>query len=84
MSKCTPRIAEDSCPVVPYLTIPRFAAESGYSPEAIRAKMKAGVWVEGVVWKKAPDGRILISVRGYELWVDGQQQAEIQRRACAA
>lgn len=70
--------------MVPYKTITQFAAESGYTPEAIRAKIKAGVWLEGIVWKKAPDGHVLISIRGYELWVDGQQQAELQRRACAA
>lgn len=70
--------------MVPYMTIPRFAAETGYTPEAIRAKIKGGVWLEGIVWKKAPDGHVLISVKGYELWVDGQQLAELQRRACAA
>lgn len=70
--------------MVPYMTIPRFAAETGYTPEAIRAKIKGGVWLENIVWKKAPDGHVLISLRGYELWVDGQQVAELQRRACAA
>lgn len=70
--------------MVPYMTIPRFSAETGYSREAIRAKISGGVWLEGIVWKKAPDGHVLISVRGYELWVDGQQMAELQRRGCAA
>lgn len=66
-----------------YKLIPRFAADTGYTPESIRQKIKTGVWLEGIVWKKAPDGHVLISVRGFELWVDGQQQAELQRRACA-
>lgn len=70
--------------MLPYLTIDKFAAESGYTEDAIRAKIKSGVWLEGVVWKKAPDGRVLVSTRGYELWVDGQQLAEFQRRAYAA
>lgn len=70
--------------MLPYVTIDKFATESGYSEDAIRAKIKSGVWLENVVWKKAPDGRVLISPRGYELWVDGQQLAELQRRACAA
>jgi hypothetical protein len=70
--------------VLPYLTIGKFAAESGYSEDAIRAKIKTGVWLEGVVWKKSPDGRVLISTRGYELWVDGQQLQELHRLACAA
>lgn len=70
--------------MVPYMTIKRFASETGYTPEAIRTKIKSGVWLEGIVWKKAPDGHVLISLRGYELWVDGQQMAELQRQACAA
>lgn len=70
--------------MLPYLTIGKFAAESGYSEDAIRAKIKTGVWLEGVVWKKSPDGRVLISTRGYGLWVEGQQLAELHRLACAA
>jgi hypothetical protein len=53
-----------------YVTIGKFAEESGYSEEAIRAKIKAGVWLQDVVWKKAPDGRILIDIDGYKMWVE--------------
>jgi hypothetical protein len=67
-----------------YLTVDKFSAESGYTEEAIRAKIKAGVWLEGIVWRKAPDGRVLISPEGYRLWVEGQQLKELQRQACAA
>lgn len=67
-----------------YMTIDKFAAESGYSEDAIRAKIKTGVWLEGIVWRKAPDGRILISEEGYGRWVEGFQLQELQRRASAA
>jgi hypothetical protein len=70
-------IAEESDEVLRYLTIPKFSAESGYTEDAVRAKMKAGVWLEGVVWVKAPDGRILISVEGYETWVEGNMLAAV-------
>jgi hypothetical protein len=53
-----------------YLTISRFAALTGYSEDAVRAKIKQGVWLESVVWKKAPDGRILIDAEGFQLWVE--------------
>jgi hypothetical protein len=36
-----------------YLTIGKFAEESGYSEDAVRAKIKTGVWLEGIVWRKA-------------------------------
>ena len=62
-----------------YVTIPKFYEMSGYTEDAIRAKIKGGVWLEGVVWKKAPDGRILINPEGYEKWVEGKQVSELQR-----
>lgn len=64
-----------------YLTIRKFAAESGYSEDAIRAKIKNGVWLEGIVWTHAPDGRVLIDIEGYGKWVEGKQGSELQRRA---
>ncbi len=55
-----------------YLTIDKFSEVSGYTKEAIRSKIKRGQWLEGREWKKAPDGRNLISIEGYEQWVEGQ------------
>lgn len=63
-----------------YLTIGKFAEESGYTEDAIRAKIKTGVWLEGIVWKKAPDGRVLIDTEGYEAWVEGKQVFEPSKR----
>lgn len=53
-----------------YVSIEKFAAEHGYTPEAVRNKIKRGDWPKGWVWKKAPDGRILICLEGFELWVE--------------
>jgi len=55
-----------------YLTIRKFAAESGYSEIAIRSKIHSGIWMLDQVWKKAPDGRVLIDVEGYHKWVEGE------------
>lgn len=55
-----------------YLTIKKFASESGYTENAIRTKICRGVWPEGSVWLTAPDGRQLIDVQGYEAWVTGE------------
>src|SRR5690606_9994719 len=57
------------------VTIDRFAEISGYTAVAIRTKIERGVWPEGV-YIRAPDNRILISIRGYEEWAEG--------RACAS
>lgn len=53
-----------------YVTIPIASAITGYSTKAIRRKIEAGVWVEGREFRRAPDGHILISLRGYESWVE--------------
>lgn len=56
--------------MIRYQTIAKFSEGSGYSEDAIRTKIRDAVWVEGEVWRKAPDGRILIIVEGYESWVE--------------
>jgi hypothetical protein len=66
--------------MIRYLLVPKFCAESGYTDDAVRAKIKSGVWLEGLVWRKAPDGRILIDVEGYERWVEGKMLADLQQR----
>ena len=64
-----------------WLTIEKFSAESGYTPDAVRSKIKRGDWLEGHVWIKAPDGRILIDTEGCEKWVTSQGFAsEVSRR----
>jgi hypothetical protein len=53
-----------------YVTIPVAAAVTGYSPKAIRRKIESGVWLENREYRKAPDGHVLISLQGYERWVE--------------
>ena len=33
-----------------WVTIEKFSAESGYTPDAVRSKIKRGDWLEGQVW----------------------------------
>lgn len=63
-----------------WITIARFCAITGYSDDAVRAKMQQGVWREGTLWKKAPDGRVLISQIGYDLWVEGRESEVLGQR----
>ncbi len=41
---------------VRFVTVERFGDFSGYTPDAVRSKIKRGDWLEGAVWVKAPDG----------------------------
>ena len=60
--------------MIKWLTIRKFSCETGYTENAVRCKIKAGVWLEGLLWKKAPDGRILMNTAGYEQWVEEEQE----------
>ena len=57
--------------MVRYVTIPKFAEMSGYTPAAIRTKIRDGIWRKDLEWRKAPDGRVLVDVDGYHRWVEG-------------
>ena len=48
-----------------FVTIGKFSAESGYTEGAVRAKIDRGDWLEGEVYVRAPDGRILIDTEGF-------------------
>jgi hypothetical protein len=67
--------------MVRYKTIKQFSAESGYSEAAIRTKVHDGTWPEGLVYMRAPDGRVLISVEGYASWVESAEYGRPQRVA---
>ena len=55
-----------------WVTIKKYAEQSGYSEDAIRAKIKRGIWRIEKHWRKAPDNRILINVEAIQLWVEGK------------
>jgi hypothetical protein len=57
-------------PVAHYVQIPVAAQLTGYSEKAIRRKIDDGKWLEGREYVKAPDGHILISMKGYTQWAE--------------
>lgn len=65
-------ITQQQLAPAPYVTIRVAAMLTGYSEKAIELKIDEGKWLEGEVWIKAPDGRRLISMRGFAKWVEGQ------------
>jgi hypothetical protein len=53
-----------------YVLLPLANLLTGYSVKAMERKIERGDWQEGKVWRRAPDGRILIDVMGYQRWVE--------------
>ncbi len=56
-----------------YVRVNKFAELTGYTDKAVRCKISEGVWLEGKLWRRAPDGAILVDLVGYELWVEGNR-----------
>ncbi|HYE40935.1 MAG TPA: excisionase [Ramlibacter sp.] len=52
-----------------YVTVEEASMRTGYTVTAINQKIDKGVWREGEVWVRAPDGRRLVDRDGYERWV---------------
>ncbi len=42
----------------------------GYTDDAIRSKIKNGVWLKGIHWIKAPDGRIHFNIEAIQKWIE--------------
>ena len=53
-----------------YVTIKLAAVITGLSEKAINGKIDEGIWLEGKEWRRGPDGRRYISLRGYAAWVE--------------
>jgi hypothetical protein len=53
-----------------YVLLPLAALSTGYSIKAMERKIEQGVWVQGKVWRRAPDGHIVIDLVGYQKWVE--------------
>src|SRR5208283_2363379 len=58
-----------------YVLLPLANLLTGYSVKAMERKIERGDWQEGKVWRRAPDGRIVIDVLGYQRWVEGSKVA---------
>lgn len=59
-----------------YVLIPLASVVTGYTVKAIERKIERGDWPEGRLWRRAPDGRILIDLEGYRKWAEGRIQGE--------
>jgi hypothetical protein len=74
MSLEIPRPRATAAPIIGgsarYVLLPLANLLTGYSVKAMERKIERGDWQEGKVWRRAPDGRILIDVLGYQRWVE--------------
>lgn len=57
-------------PLPKWVRAKKYAEMSGITERAITHKRTEGVWPEGVIWKKAPDGNIMINWQEADAWVE--------------
>lgn len=55
-----------------FVTVELCGALTGLSPAAIRKRIERGQFLEGKEWRRGPDDRIWMDMRGLERWVDQQ------------
>lgn len=58
-----------------YVQLDVFEQATGYAADAVQKKIKRGVWREGVHFRRAPDGHVLMDLRAYHAWAENQPQA---------
>lgn len=56
-----------------WVLISKVVNEIGYTDDAVRAKIKKGVWLKDVHWRKAPDGRIFFNLLAIKRWIEGTE-----------
>ena len=54
-----------------WVTIKKLAELTGYTVKAIYNKRERGTWLEGIHWKKSPDGRLQFNIEAIEFWIEG-------------
>lgn len=59
--------------MIDHITIDAFCERTGYTRKAVERKIQDGVWLQGHEYVRAPDGRVLISIKGYHKWAVGQR-----------
>jgi hypothetical protein len=69
-ARATDDIAVIRAPLGRYVRPAVAAVAIGLTVKAIERKIEDGKWIEGREYRRAPDGRIYIDMRGFEKWVE--------------
>lgn len=56
-----------------FVTVDLAGTITGLGESAVRKRIERGIWLEGVHWRRAPDSRIWIDMKGVEKWVEGTE-----------
>lgn len=54
-----------------WVTVRKMSELSGYTQKAVYNKIEKGIWLLDRHYRKAPDGRLLLSISAIEDWAQG-------------
>ncbi len=56
-----------------WVLLKRLTELVGYTPNAVYAKIKKGIWRQDVHWIKAPDGHLAFNLEAIYRWIEGKE-----------
>lgn len=54
-----------------WVLVPLFCSLTGYTTKAVQRKIEEGKWLEGQMYRRAPDGHVTMNLQEYYRWVTG-------------
>lgn len=58
-----------------WVKLKKYCQDSGDTANAVHAKRKKGIWLDGIQCKIGPDGNVWVNVEEVEKWVERGNQA---------
>jgi hypothetical protein len=57
-----------------WIRLAKHCEETGDTPDAVHARRRKRVWIDGVQCRLGPDGNLYINPEEYNAWVESQPQ----------
>jgi hypothetical protein len=57
-----------------WIKLSKHCEETGDTPDAVHARRRKRVWIDGVQCRLGPDGNLYINPEEYNAWVESQPQ----------
>lgn len=62
----------------PYMRLKAYAVQYGDSVQAVYARRKKGIWIQGIHYQKSPDGKLWVNLLEVKQWIE-QSKYTIKR-----
>lgn len=70
--------------MIPWIKLKKYCELTGETPGSVRAKRRAGHFIDGVHYKLGPDGNIWINQIEVTKWIENGNAATVASLSCHA